>query len=119
HLNYVTYEPLGTVLQITPWNAPIFTCGWQIAPAIAAGNAVILKPSELTALSSLAVAVLIERAGIPKGLVNVIAGFGHTIGPALIAKADIRKVVFVGSPATGRHIAIAAAQRCIPCVMEL
>lgn len=119
HLNYVTYEPLGTVLQITPWNAPIFTCGWQIAPAIAAGNAVILKPSELTALSSLAVAVLIERAGVPKGLVNVIAGFGHSIGQALIAKADIRKVVFVGSPATGRHIAIAAAQRGIPCVMEL
>ncbi|WP_426140897.1 aldehyde dehydrogenase family protein [Pseudomonas sp. DWP3-1-2] len=119
HLNYVTYEPLGTVLQITPWNAPIFTCGWQIAPAIAAGNAVILKPSELTALSSLAVAVLIERAGVPKGLVNVIAGFGHTIGQALIAKADIRKVVFVGSPATGKHIAIAAAQRGIPCVMEL
>jgi aldehyde dehydrogenase (NAD+) len=119
HLNYVTYEPLGTVLQITPWNAPIFTCGWQIAPAITAGNAVILKPSELTALSSLVVAVLIERAGVPKGLVNVVAGYGHTIGQALIAKADIRKVVFVGSPATGRHIAAAAAQRCIPCVLEL
>ncbi|MDU8620254.1 aldehyde dehydrogenase family protein [Pseudomonas syringae] len=119
HLNYVTYEPLGTVLQITPWNAPIFTCGWQIAPAIAAGNAVILKPSELTPLSSLMVGVLIERAGVPKGLVNVIAGFGHSIGQAFIAKADIRKVVFVGSPATGRHIAVAAAQRCIPAVLEL
>ncbi len=119
HLNYVTYEPLGTVLQITPWNAPIFTCGWQIAPAIAAGNAVILKPSELTPLSSLMVGVLIERAGVPKGLVNVIAGFGHFIGQAFIAKADIRKVVFVGSPATGRHIAVAAAQRCIPAVLEL
>ncbi|WP_440805020.1 aldehyde dehydrogenase family protein [Pseudomonas syringae] len=119
HLNYVTYEPLGTVLQITPWNAPIFTCGWQIAPAIAAGNAVILKPSELTPLSSLVVGVLIERAGVPKGLVNVIAGFGHSIGQAFIAKADIRKVVFVGSPATGRHIAVAAAQRCIPAVLEL
>ncbi|QXG36397.1 aldehyde dehydrogenase family protein [Pseudomonas viridiflava] len=119
HLNYVTYEPLGTVLQITPWNAPIFTCGWQIAPAIAAGNAVILKPSELTPLSSLMVGVLIERAGVPKGLVNVIAGFGHSIGQAFIARADIRKVVFVGSPATGRHIAIAAAQRCIPAVLEL
>ncbi|MDF5833358.1 aldehyde dehydrogenase family protein [Pseudomonas syringae] len=119
HLNYVTYEPLGTVLQITPWNAPIFTCGWQIAPAIAAGNAVILKPSELTPLSSLMVGVLIERAGVPKGLVNVIAGFGHSIGHAFIAKADIRKVVFVGSPATGRHIAVAAAQRCIPAVLEL
>ncbi|SFH88472.1 aldehyde dehydrogenase (NAD+) [Pseudomonas syringae] len=119
HLNYVTYEPLGTVLQITPWNAPIFTCGWQIAPAIAAGNAVILKPSELTPLSSLMVGVLIERAGVPKGLVNVIAGFGHSIGQAFIAKAEIRKVVFVGSPATGRHIAVAAAQRCIPAVLEL
>ncbi|MGN2412149.1 aldehyde dehydrogenase family protein [Pseudomonas syringae] len=119
HLNYVTYEPLGTVLQITPWNAPVFTCGWQIAPAIAAGNAVILKPSELTPLSSLVVGVLIERAGVPKGLVNVIAGFGHSIGQAFIAKADIRKVVFVGSPATGRHIAVAAAQRCIPAVLEL
>ncbi|RMQ47243.1 Aldehyde dehydrogenase protein [Pseudomonas cichorii] len=119
HLNYVTYEPLGTVLQITPWNAPIFTCGWQIAPAIAAGNAVILKPSELTPLSSLMIGVLIERAGVPKGLVNVIAGFGHSIGQAFIARADIRKVVFVGSPATGRHIAVAAAQRCIPAVLEL
>ncbi|WNW10212.1 aldehyde dehydrogenase family protein [Pseudomonas sp. DTU_2021_1001937_2_SI_NGA_ILE_001] len=119
HLNYVTYEPLGTVLQITPWNAPIFTCGWQVAPAIAAGNAVILKPSELTPLSSLVVGVLVERAGVPKGLVNVIAGFGHSIGQQLIAQADIRKVVFVGSPATGRHIAAAAAQRCIPTVLEL
>lgn len=119
HLNYVTYEPLGTVLQITPWNAPVFTCGWQLAPAMAAGNAVILKPSELTPLSSLMVAVLIERAGVPKGLVNVIAGFGHSIGQAFIAQADIRKVIFVGSPATGRHIAVAAAQRCIPAVLEL
>jgi aldehyde dehydrogenase (NAD+) len=119
HLNYVTYEPLGTVLQITPWNAPIFTCGWQVAPAIAAGNAVILKPSELTPLTSLAVGVLIERAGAPKGLVNVIAGCGHTIGQGFIGTADIRKVVFVGSPATGRHIAVAAAQRCIPVVLEL
>lgn len=119
HLNYVTYEPLGTVLQITPWNAPIFTAGWQIAPALAAGNAVILKPSELTPLSSLMLAVLIERAGLPKGLVAVIAGHGHSIGQAFIAQGDIRKVVFVGSPATGRHIATAAAQRCIPCVLEL
>ena len=119
HLNYVTYEPLGTVLQITPWNAPIFTAGWQVAPAITAGNAVILKPSELTALSSLALGVLIERAGVPRGLVNIIAGYGHTIGQAFIAEGDIRKVVFVGSPATGRHIATAAAQRCIPSVLEL
>ncbi|MET5489586.1 aldehyde dehydrogenase family protein [Klebsiella variicola] len=119
HLNYVRYEPLGNVMQITPWNAPLNTCGWQIAPAIAAGNAVILKPSELTPLSSIIVGLLIERAGAPKGLVNVIAGYGHTIGQAMIAGADIRKVCFVGSPVTGRHIATAAAQRCIPAILEL
>lgn len=119
HLNYVVYEPLGTVLQITPWNAPIFTAGWQIAPAIAAGNAVILKPSELTSVTSLALASLIEKAGAPTGLVNVISGFGHTIGQALIRDANIKKVVFVGSPATGEKIAVAAAKKGIPSVLEL
>lgn len=119
HLNYVRYEPIGTVFQITPWNAPIFTCGWQLAPALAAGNAVILKPSELTPVSSILVAKIIELAGAPKGLVNVIAGYGHSIGQAIIAQADIGKVCFVGSPQTGRHIASAAAARCIPCVLEL
>jgi aldehyde dehydrogenase (NAD+) len=119
HLNYVRYEPVGTVFQVTPWNAPLFTCGWQVAPALAAGNAVILKPSELTPLSSLICGSLIERAGAPHGLVNVIAGYGHTIGQAIIANADIRKVCFVGSPATGRHIALAAAEHCIPTILEL
>lgn len=119
HLNYVRYEAMGTIMQITPWNAPMNTCGWQVAPALAAGNAVILKPSELTPISSLVVGILIERAGAPKGLVNVILGYGHTIGQELIAKADIRKICFVGSPATGSHIAMAAAKRCLPCVLEL
>ena len=119
HLNYVKYEPLGTVLQITPWNAPIFTCGWQLAPAIAAGNAVILKPSELTPVSSLLVAALAHEAGVPKGLINVISGYGHTAGQVAIKQANIRKVVFVGSPATGKRIAVAAAERSIPCVLEL
>lgn len=119
HLNYVRYEAMGTIMQITPWNAPMNTCGWQVAPAIAAGNAVILKPSELTPISSLVVGILIERAGAPKGLVNVILGYGHTIGQTLIAKADIRKICFVGSPETGSHIAMAAAKRCLPCVLEL
>lgn len=119
HLNYVKYEPLGTVLQITPWNAPIFTCGWQLAPAIAAGNAVILKPSELTPVSSLLVAAIAHDAGLPKGLINVIAGYGHTAGQMAIQHAHIRKVVFVGSPATGKRIAISAAERGIPCVLEL
>ncbi|SBS25814.1 Putative aldehyde dehydrogenase AldA [Marinomonas spartinae] len=119
HLNYVKYEPLGTVLQITPWNAPIFTAGWQLAPAIAAGNAVILKPSELTPISSLLLGALAHEAGTPKGLINVIAGYGHTAGQVAIKQADIRKVVFVGSPATGKRIAVSAAERGIPCVLEL
>lgn len=119
HLNYTRREPIGTVLQVTPWNAPIFTCGWQVAPAIAMGNAVILKPSELTPFTSLAVAALAEKAGVPVGLINVLAGFGHTAGQAAIDNAAVKKVVFVGSPATGKKIAEAAARRLLPCVLEL
>jgi acyl-CoA reductase-like NAD-dependent aldehyde dehydrogenase len=119
HLNYTRREPMGTVLQITPWNAPVNTCGWQVAPAIAMGNAVLLKPSELTPFTSLVVGMLIERAGAPKGLVNVLSGYGQTVAQAAIANKAVKKVVFVGSPATGVRIAEAAAKRVLPCVMEL
>jgi aldehyde dehydrogenase (NAD+) len=119
HLNYTRREPMGVVLQITPWNAPIFTCGWQVAPAICMGNAVVLKPSELTPLTSLAVALLAERAGLPKGVVNVLAGFGHTTGQAALAEPAVKKVVFVGSVPTGRLIGEAAAKRLLPHVLEL
>ena len=119
HMNYTRHEPYGVVTQVTPWNAPVFTCGWQIAPAICAGNGVLLKPSELTPLSSTALVKLVEDAGIPKGLINVINGLGHTTGAAAIANPATKKVVFVGSPKTGGIIAAAAAQRVIPCVLEL
>jgi acyl-CoA reductase-like NAD-dependent aldehyde dehydrogenase len=119
HLNYTRREPFGVILQITPWNAPLNTCGWQIAPAMCMGNAVVLKPSELTPLSSLAVAKLVEQAGIPKGVVNVLAGYGHTTGQAALSHTAVKKVVFVGSPATGGKIAAAAAVRGIPCLLEL
>lgn len=119
HLNYTRREAMGVVLQITPWNAPIFTAGWQVAPAISMGNGVVLKPSELTPLTSLAVALLAERAGLPKGIINVMAGFGHTAGQAALAHPAIKKVVFVGSAPTGRLIAEAAAKRLLPCVLEL
>jgi acyl-CoA reductase-like NAD-dependent aldehyde dehydrogenase len=119
HLNYVRREPYGVVLQITPWNAPIFTAGWQIAPAIAMGNAVLLKPSELTPLTSLALAMLAEKAGLPEGVVNVLAGFGQTTGQAALAAPEVQKVVFVGSVSTGRIIAEAAARRLIPSLLEL
>lgn len=119
HLNYTRREPLGVILQITPWNAPLFTAGWQIAPALAMGNGVVLKPSELTPCTSLALAALIAQAGAPAGLVNVLAGYGHTTGLEAIAHPLIRKVVFVGSPTTGQKVAAAAAERAVPCVLEL
>ena len=119
HLNYTRREPYGVMLLITPWNAPVFTCGWNVAPAIAVGNAVLLKPSELTPLSSLAVASLAEQAGLPQGVINVLSGYGHTTGQAAIAHRAVKKVVFVGSPATGGKIGAAAAARGIPCVLEL
>ena len=120
HLNYTRPEPFGTVVQITPWNAPIFTAGWQIAPAICAGNAVVLKPSELTPLTSLALAMLCERAdGVPSGLVNVLAGAGPTTGGAAVTHPDTRLVVFVGSAEAGAQIAAAAARNIVPSVLEL
>ena len=120
HLNYTRHEPFGTVVQITPWNAPIFTAGWQIAPAICAGNAVVLKPSELTPLTSLALGVLCDQAeGMPRGLVSVLAGAGPTTGAAAVAHADTRLVVFVGSAEAGAQIAAAAARNIVPSVLEL
>lgn len=119
HLNYTIREPLGVVFQITPWNAPIFTAGWQIAPAIACGNGVVIKPSELTPVTTLALVHLAEGAGLPKGLLNVLAGLGPTAGEAAITHDAVRKVVFVGSPATGRRVAMAAGAALKPVVLEL
>ena len=119
HLNYTRHEPLGTVVQLTPWNAPLFTAGWQVAPAVCAGNAVVLKPSELTPLSSLALAALCEQAGMPPGLVSVLAGAGPVTGAAAVSHAQTRLVVFVGSADTGAVIAAQAARRVVPCILEL
>ncbi|MBW8173344.1 aldehyde dehydrogenase family protein [Ornithinimicrobium sp. Arc0846-15] len=119
HLTYTVREPYGVVAQMTPWNAPVFTAGWQLAPALAAGNTVVLKPSELTPLTSILLARIAEDAGLPKGAVNVIAGFGPTAGNRLVTHPGIAKVVFVGSPETGRLIAAAAGQNLKPCVLEL
>jgi acyl-CoA reductase-like NAD-dependent aldehyde dehydrogenase len=119
HLNYVRREPLGVVTQITPWNAPLFTAGWQIAPALAAGNAVVLKPSEWTLLSSLVLGMLIAQTAAPKGLVNVLAGYGHTAGAAAVAHDGTNLVVFVGSVGTGRIIARTAGENLKPVILEL
>jgi acyl-CoA reductase-like NAD-dependent aldehyde dehydrogenase len=119
HLNYTMREPLGVVFQMTPWNAPIFTGGWQIAPAIATGNAVVIKPSELTPITTVALVKLAEDVGLPTGLVNVLCGLGPTTGQAAIEHPAVRKVVFVGSPETGRKVATAAAASLKPTLLEL
>lgn len=119
HLNYTLREPYGTVAAMTPWNAPLFTAGWQLAPALAAGNAMVLKPSELTPVTSVVLARLIESAGVPRGVVGVISGLGPTAGARLVTHPRVGKVVFVGSPQTGRRIAASAGAELIPCVLEL
>ncbi|WP_110600874.1 aldehyde dehydrogenase family protein [Salinicola lusitanus] len=119
HLNYVRHVPFGVVGQITPWNAPMFTCAWQLAPAIAAGNGVVLKPSELTPFSSVVIARLLECGGLPRGLINIVNGLGPTTGAALTGHDGISKLVFVGSPDSGRLIAEAGARRLVPSVLEL
>jgi acyl-CoA reductase-like NAD-dependent aldehyde dehydrogenase len=119
HLVYTRPEPLGVVLAITPWNAPLFTAGWNAAPALACGNAVILKPSEVTPLSSLAFAHLAGQAGLPRGAFQVVAGLGPTTGAALVAHAAVAKVTFVGSPEGGAAVAMLAARHGKPCVLEL
>ncbi|MEO1719851.1 MAG: aldehyde dehydrogenase family protein [Pseudomonadota bacterium] len=119
HLNYTLRQPLGVILQITPWNAPAVTCGWQIAPALATGNAALLKPSELTPLTSLMLAKIAIDAGLPRGLFNVIAGYGHTSGAAAIKDPRTRKVVFIGSPRNGQRIAAMASETLTPCLLEL
>jgi len=118
-LNYTLREPLGVIFQVMPWNSPLYLAAWNAAPALATGNAVLLKPSELTPLTTLALARLAVEAGLPPGTLNVVAGLGQTVGDAAIADPVVKKVVFVGSTQTGRRVNAAAAQRPIGCLLEL
>lgn len=115
---YTRREPLGVVGAIGAWNYPIQGMVWKLAPALAGGNAVIFKPSELTPLSALAAAELFLDAGLPKGLFNVVLGGGST-GAALAAHPGIAKVSFTGSVATGTKVYTAAARDLKKCTMEL
>lgn len=103
-MGWVTSEPYGVVGAITPWNFPISMVGWKLAPALAAGNAVVLKPSEMTPFSALRMAELAVKAGIPKGLINIVQGDGATTGNALTGHPEIAKLSFTGSTAAGRAI---------------
>ncbi len=108
-LNYVTREPIGVVGQIVPWNFPLMFTSWKLGPALAAGNTVVLKPSELTPLSTLKIAELIKQAGFPDGVVNVVAGYGQTAGQRLAEHEDVGKIAFTGSTVTGQNIVRASA----------
>lgn len=108
-LNYVTREPVGVVGQIVPWNFPIMFTSWKLGPALAAGNTVVLKPSELVPLSTLRICELMEEVGFPPGVVNVVPGYGHTAGARLAEHPDVSKVSFTGSTATGQAIVAASA----------
>ncbi|CAB3660338.1 MULTISPECIES: aldehyde dehydrogenase family protein [Achromobacter] len=103
-LNYVQRAPIGVVGQIVPWNFPLMFTSWKLGPALAAGNTVVLKPSELTPLSTLRIAELMAQAGFPEGVVNMVPGYGHTAGQRLAEHPGVGKIAFTGSTATGRRI---------------
>jgi acyl-CoA reductase-like NAD-dependent aldehyde dehydrogenase len=101
-----SYEPYGVVAAITPWNSPLMIAAWRLAPALAAGNAVVLKPSEQASVSTLLFADLLSRTDVPNGLINVVTGFGAEVGSALVSHPAVRKVSFTGSEAGGMQFYI-------------
>jgi acyl-CoA reductase-like NAD-dependent aldehyde dehydrogenase len=107
--NYTLRQPVGVVGQIVPWNFPLMFTSWKMAPALAAGNCIVMKPAELTPLSSLRIAELMAQVGFPKGVVNILPGFGNTAGQYIAEHPGIDKVSFTGSTATGRKIVQASA----------
>jgi betaine-aldehyde dehydrogenase len=117
--NYTVRQPIGVVAAITPWNSPTMIASWKIAPALAAGCAVILKPPEDAPLTSLLLARLSEEAGIPAGAFSVLPGRGATTGNLLIEHRGIDKISFTGSPETGRIVATAAVNGFRPVTLEL
>ncbi|HZC31086.1 MAG TPA: aldehyde dehydrogenase [Gaiellaceae bacterium] len=117
-LNYTLHEPLGVVGVITPWNSPLLLTIMAVAPALAAGNTVVVKPSEFTPASILELARLAGEAGIPPGVVNVVSG-AREPGEALVAHPEVAKIAFTGGTATGRTIARAAGERLVPVTLEL
>jgi len=108
-LNYVVRKPVGVVGQIVPWNFPLMFTSWKMGPALAAGNTVVLKPAELTPLTTLRVAELMAEAGFPPGVVNIVPGFGHTAGARLAEHPGVAKLSFTGSTEVGRLIVRASA----------
>jgi (Z)-2-((N-methylformamido)methylene)-5-hydroxybutyrolactone dehydrogenase len=117
--NFTRYEPVGVVVAIVPWNSPLLLTAWKLAPALAAGNTVVIKPSEYTSVSVLEFMTLVEEAGFPPGVVNVVTGFGADVGAPLVEHPLVAKVAFTGSDATGQRVYEAAARGLKRVTMEL
>ena len=117
--NFTRHEPLGVVAMITAWNSPLLLLAWKLAPALAAGNTAVVKPSEFTSASSLEFMELIKEAGFPDGVVNCITGMGLEAGASLVDHPDVAKVAFTGSDFAGQKIYEAAAKKIMPVTLEL
>ncbi|HEV7584832.1 MAG TPA: aldehyde dehydrogenase family protein [Solirubrobacteraceae bacterium] len=116
---FTVREPLGVVGLITPWNFPLTIASWKLAPALAAGNTVVLKPAELTPLTALRFAEIAAEAGVPDGVVNVVVGPGRTCGQRLVEHPEVAKIAFTGSTEVGRSIAAGAAESIKRVTLEL
>ncbi|MFF0597812.1 aldehyde dehydrogenase [Streptomyces antibioticus] len=119
HTNHVSWDPAGPCVLITPWNAPLMLATWKIAPALAAGNTVVLKPAEWSPLTASLLADIAAEAGLPAGVLNVVQGYGSEIGDALTSHPDVRRISFTGSVPTARRIAASAAPHLTPLSLEL
>jgi len=117
--NFVERMPAGPAVIITPWNAPWLLSTWKLAPALAAGNPVILKPAEWAPLSASLLADLATEAGLAPGVLNVVQGIGEEVGAALVSDRRVRRISFTGSPETARHIGVSAARNIVPFTAEL
>ncbi|MFF4791772.1 aldehyde dehydrogenase [Streptomyces sp. NPDC001276] len=119
HTNHVSWDPAGPCVLITPWNAPLMLATWKVAPALAAGNTVILKPAEWSPLTASLLADIAAEAGLPAGVLNVVQGLGSEIGDALTSHPDVRRISFTGSVPTARRISASAAANLTPLSLEL
>lgn len=117
--NFTLEEPLGVVAALTPWNSPLMLGTWKLAPALAAGNTFVWKPSEHSSVSALEFGKLFAEAGFPPGVVNIVTGFGNEIGDALVGHRDVAKIAFTGGDATGQRVYETAAAGIKPVTMEL
>src|SRR5690606_17567539 len=118
-LTYIDRVPVGVIGAIVPWNFPLMNAVWKIAPALACGNTVVLKPAELTPLTALKLGELALAAGLPEGVLNIVPGFGTTAGQALVDHPLVHKISFTGSPQVGKHIMASAAKHCKHVTLEL